>query len=108
MALAEQAATPACSKTTHRDYFRGYADGEAERARQLKVNVLKLEKLDAIEALPLLRLRIEEINAALSSDTLSNTSRQRLEQEKRSVSAEILTRENRLQTIDAEIAALGG
>jgi hypothetical protein len=106
MAIAESDATPACSRNTHREYYRGYQDGLSEIQRRKEIDALKVEKLDIIEGLPKWQNRILEIDTALASGTLSNTSVRRLRSEKLTLQKKVLDKEIRLEEINLKLGTL--
>ncbi|MDX1341268.1 MAG: DUF2799 domain-containing protein [Reinekea sp.] len=107
MALAGVAASEACSRTTHREYFRGYSDGESQRQKQDRIDQLRLEKLTLLEQQPLATARIEEIDLLLAGSGLSSSTIRRLKQERLTLQQTLLTNEARLEEIEKELAALG-
>ncbi len=107
MAVADQAPTTSCLKTTHREYYRGYSAGEQEIQRAKKIDQLKLEKLDIVEKLPAAKQRIAEIDASLAGVELSSSSIRRLKQEKLQLQRFVLEADIRLEEIENELALLG-
>ena len=107
MAVAENTPSSSCSKTTHREYYRGYNAGLQEIARAKKIDTLKLEKLSILEKKPSAEQRLAEIDAILSGTNLSTSTVRSLKQEKLNLQKFILESDIRLDEIKNELALLG-
>lgn len=106
MAVSNEPATPACSKTVHRSYHSGYRDGLQELDRLKIIDELKLEKLEWLEKQSGWRERVAEIEAALLSPQLSETSKRRLRSEKLKLDKLLLDSEIRIEEIDKQLGQI--
>jgi len=97
-----------CSRTAHREFYRGYDTGLVEQQKQEDITALKLEKLELIELIEALKGKLLRVDEKLLNPNLSTRERRLLTTERLSYEGKVINTEIRMEDIEAELAALGG